>query len=432
MDPTLITEVTNQLGLTPEQTGALITLAALGGTLAIIWRLILTPFETLKRWIKSYFVRTIQLHISDPGYEKFNLWLEQHKQYIYLQRSYKIVNAAGGTPGRYCDDEEYNDSSNGKYSLVPGFGTVWVKAPNHPLMSINRQIEEGKQIYEQTENLRISFITLNPERILKFCHEALSSTQKRCAEVFEIDYGSWISRGTPRDVFEPLGKGAADFMDSIESFLGMEQEYTNRNLPYKRGFLLHGQPGTGKTSIISHVAKKHDLNLYILDSKSIKNISSLAYRMRPNSILVIEDIDFTVVGEKREKSSSRVKGDNLSEDEVEVIEEKNKMADSNREALHKFLNVLDGIVSFDVNLVIATTNRPENLDPALIRPGRLDESIEIGALTQEDQIIHVNRFYNKKLTMQDVNFPERTFAELQFLCTKNMMDFDRFLEEANV
>ena len=34
--------------------------------------------------------------------------------------------------------------------------------------------------------------------------------------------------------------------------------------------------------------------------------------------------------------------------------------------------------------------------------------------------------------MQDVNFPERTFAELQFLCTKNMMDFDRFLEEANV
>ena len=133
-------------------------------------------------------------------------------------------------------------------------------------------------------------------------------------------------------MFEPLGKGAADFMDSIESFLGMEQEYTNRNLPYKRGFLLHGQPGTGKTSIISHVAKKHDLNLYILDSKSIKNISSLAYRMRPNSILVIEDIDFTVVGEKREKSSSRVKGDNLSEDEVEVIEEKNKMAVSNREA----------------------------------------------------------------------------------------------------
>ena len=397
------------LGLSPEHTAALITLTALSGSFYLIVNFIRTPFDKIKSWIQTYFIRKIDLHISEPDYNKVNLWLENNNEFIKFQRSYKVVTASGRS-----EDDPYDDESNGKKQknrLTAGFGTIMIWHPSHPVMLITRIKEEGKQIYNQTESLSIQFLTLNPKRIVTFFDEITSIVENDGPFVYEANDNWWGKRGIPKPVAEPVGNGASSMIESVDKFLASKAEYDRRILPFKRGYLMYGEPGTGKTSIISYIAQKYSMNIYVLNSESIAKFSKLSTSIKQNSIVVIEDIDFTVVGSKR-----KLDGDD--DGDMSVL---------NKEALHSFLNALDGIIEFNANIIIATTNNRHALDQAMIRPGRIDETFEIGLLNSNDQITHVSRFFDVTIDARDYDLPHRTFAELQLICTSNMMDIDATL-----
>ena len=139
--------------------------------------------------------------------------------------------------------------------------------------------------------------------------------------------------------------------NDIKEFTKNEEEYIKYGIPYKRNYLLYGPPGTGKTSLIFSMASMLNYDIYIVNFTPIIDdivLMNAISNMDDNSILLLEDIDSLFV--RRESSSD------------------------NRTTLSfsGLLNILDGIGRKHKLITFITTNHKENLDPALIRAGRID------------------------------------------------------------
>jgi len=164
--------------------------------------------------------------------------------------------------------------------------------------------------------------------------------------------------------------------NDVQLFLNSEEWYKERDIPYTRGYLFYGHPGTGKTSMIKGLSlycKRHIHFLMLSNVKSDSELMDLFKKINyKETILVIEDIDATLSlvksREAKEMANSRLEKD-LAEEQS-----KDKLSAKQQEALTLagLLNALDGVLSCHGRILIMTTNHPEVLDSALIRPGRID------------------------------------------------------------
>jgi len=148
----------------------------------------------------------------------------------------------------------------------------------------------------------------------------------------------------------------------IEAFRVDKQFYRQHGIPYKRGYLLHGPPGCGKTSLISALASQYDLTICpipLSNPKITDNVLiSLMTSAPPESIIVLEDIDivFTTHG----------------------IFARNVAASSTGITFSGLTNALDGVTSTEDKIIIMTTNFRDKLNlEAMMRPGRVDRIFEI-------------------------------------------------------
>ena len=149
-----------------------------------------------------------------------------------------------------------------------------------------------------------------------------------------------------------LAEGIKDFLlKDAREFFANEDWFRNRGLPFRRGILLYGIPGTGKTSTVHAIASELELPVYILllslkdmdDSK----LADMMNRLPEKCILLLEDIDCAFKSRTAEK-----KDDN----------------NTSTITLSGLLNSIDGLFAPEGRLLFATTNHIEHLDPALIRP----------------------------------------------------------------
>ncbi|TYJ10268.1 hypothetical protein E1A91_A11G196100v1 [Gossypium mustelinum] len=171
-------------------------------------------------------------------------------------------------------------------------------------------------------------------------------------------------------------------MKDLDSFVERKEFFENVGRAWKRGYLLYGPPGTGKSSLVAAIANYMRYDVYDLQFQSVRNDSDLRRILTSTtnrSILLIEDIDCgTKVSHNRTKVKE--KGEEEEEDDEDRDEIKRPFSIDPGVTLSGLLNFIDGLWSSCGNerIIIFTTNHKEKLDPALLRPGRMDVHIYMG------------------------------------------------------
>jgi hypothetical protein len=166
--------------------------------------------------------------------------------------------------------------------------------------------------------------------------------------------------------------------EDLETFLASEQAYIDMGLPYHRGYLFSGPPGTGKTSYATSLAALHHRNIFYLSLSNVLDdarLFQIVNDIPDNAILLVEDIDAS--GSPTRESANA---------------EGNKLQGVTFAGL---LNALDGVATPHGLITIITTNYPERLDPALTRSGRIDMSEQFSYLTGEQCLRLMHRFLPK-------------------------------------
>ncbi|CAL5340514.1 unnamed protein product [Camellia sinensis] len=169
-------------------------------------------------------------------------------------------------------------------------------------------------------------------------------------------------------------------MEDLRAFSEGREFYHKIGRAWKRGYLLYGPPGSGKSSLIAAMANFLCYDVYDLELTKVSDNSelrALLIQTTNRSIIVIEDIDCSVdlTGDRLSKMSRKAtrseKGRHASDDGE----------DNGRVTLSGLLNFTDGLWSCcgEERIIVFTTNHRDNVDPALVRCGRMDVHVSLGA-----------------------------------------------------
>ena len=182
--------------------------------------------------------------------------------------------------------------------------------------------------------------------------------------------------------FETLAmesKKKEEIVTDLTIFRTRKQYYSKIGKAWKRGYLLHGPPGTGKSSMIAAMANLLNYDIYDVELTSVKDnteLRKLLIETTSKSIIVIEDIDCSLdlTGQRKKK-----KKEEESKDDPLLMKGKENESKESKVTLSGLLNFIDGLWSAcgEERLIVFTTNHVEKLDPALIRRGRMDKHIEL-------------------------------------------------------
>jgi hypothetical protein len=260
------------------------------------------------------------------------------------------------------------------------------------------------------------------------------------------------------------------YIEKLKFFLENETWFDKRGLPYHYGILLHGYWGCGKTSIIKATAnytKRHIFSIPLNRIKTCGELEDIFYKNSidgmdiPNSnrIYVFEDIDCLCdIVQDRSKIKTKSTIDKNSSSKA-LIDRNNNSNNSNnnnntqnlintsiieslvhlnKDVLKKntdpddklnlscLLNIIDGILETPGRIIIMTTNYPERIDKALLRPGRVDVTINLKKASVNITHQMLAHFYEinieeiKKLTKSRLKDYMLSPAQITNICLTNI------------
>lgn len=174
-------------------------------------------------------------------------------------------------------------------------------------------------------------------------------------------------------------------LNHITGFIEGKYWYHKNGIPYRTGICLFGPPGTGKTSLVRAICAFYKYDLYYLNLSSLsdKMLSHAISEIDEKGVVLIEDIDTYQVTSKRDSCLTDDNNEDLLVEGTKSKDSKEKTAYKGTLTLSGILNAIDGVASSDGRILIITTNNLSNIDPALIRPGRIDLKIKVNYLNHE-------------------------------------------------
>lgn len=241
--------------------------------------------------------------------------------------------------------------------------------------------------------------------------------------------------------------------------------YASRGIPLRRGYLFHGPPGTGKTSFSFALAGVFGIDIYVISLQDPtigeEDLAVLFTRLPRRCIVLLEDIDTAGLRRpdddgdgdddeekksekdteaksdektKKAKKAKKAKDDTTDSDSSSSEEDrkrrkknKKKKGSKNKESttsrttnnilsmetisLSGLLNAIDGVASHEGRILIMTTNKPESLDEALIRPGRVDVQVGFKNATSVQSTELFYRMYEISRPNTVLPLKEQTFSK---------------------
>lgn len=326
----------------------------LGGALAYLRNVPLTIWA----FVRNRLTYTLTFTSDSIVWEWFYPWMVDHN-HMRMIRSFELVNGVRGSQ---------------EHHSYPGIGRFliwWHKTPIFISHSKELRQANGGGSYDDAYAHTITLSTLIFRReLIDLLLKEMESSYKRYMDknkkqyVYVQNSTEWSRHSVMKDRgLDKLPMDPAlreDMRKDLDKFKASAEWYAEHFIPYRRGYLLQGPPGTGKSTLAycmaSHL-KFHYCTLSIgstgIDDLSIRQILS---DLSSPSMVVIEDIDAIFDG-RENKSESKLTFSGL-------------------------LNAIDTLGDEKGHVLVMTTNRPEVLDPALIRAGRIDRKFEIGNITE--------------------------------------------------
>lgn len=257
-------------------------------------------------------------------------------------------------------------------------------------------------------------------------------------------------------------------------FMKNKKWYEDQGIPYTLGILLYGSPGCGKTSLIKALSKdckRHVFNLKLTDNSTIHQIQNIFFNEKVNVVkdgvslsyiipidkrlIVIEDIDCLSdmvlhrndkLNECENKDSNNTQNyfdiapyhqynqyGNLSNNPDKHVK-KGKISQS-KLTLSVFLNVLDGVLETQGRILVMTTNHPEKLDAALIRPGRIDLKVNFEKCTVKEIHEMIEKITKEKCDLGELDdIPDYlwTPAEVTQKIFENINDIPQIINSLHI
>lgn len=310
---------------------------------------------------------TTRLYLNNSGwgagpayFRAFSLWVAENNMRKW-SRSYSV------------SQDSRPDSPLPK--LAPGYGTHFFVYKGR-LYWLHKSKLESSGSENQKEELVLTTLGRNVrvfDGLLDRFNPCKGTDGHLAVQTYD---GGWQLQGTikkrPIDsvILAPEVKGK--LMRELNNFFAHRDWYLEKGLPHKLTCVLHGEPGTGKTSIIKAIASHFDLDLHILNVSSLTDtrLSNALRNVPPKSLVLLEDFDSSSAFKSR---SLELPGGTIDYEASESF------------SLSSILNSLDGIISLDNTLIFLTTNHLEHIDPAVLRKGRTDLLLEVGKL-ESDQV----------------------------------------------
>eukprot|EP00667_Euglena_gracilis_P012132 EG_transcript_12438 len=302
-------------------------------------------------FIKRYYLTTIEMTNKDPSYSWLLDWMGQSQKVNFQQMSVQSSAVI-----------RCNEKARGSFSLTPSPGRHFFFYHGR-LIVVNRKrfTDRGTDILETME---LTTVGRSRETMMALLDEAMVHSTNKEADKTVIYFNSgnqWTRfhntrKKRPMESVILEGTKRERLVRDVKHFLSKGDEYNSLGIPYRRGYLLYGPPGCGKSSFIYALAGEVDMAICVLNLSNKyltdDSLPQLLGSAPEPSIILVEDVDHAFT------QHSRI-------------------------SLSGLLNAIDGVAAQEGRLLFMTTNHLERLEPALIRPGRVDVQEEFGHATPQ-------------------------------------------------